>query len=156
MDAVDWTLYRNPFGQLVFVDAQGVHHPGAVPVRAFPIGAPLEGLSVVGADGHELAWVERLAELPAALREPLEAALAEREFVPVIRQIEAVSSFATPSTWQVDTDRGRASFVLRGEEDIRRLGRRALLIASSQGVQFSIPDLSALDRASRRLLERFL
>ncbi|MFZ2294157.1 MAG: DUF1854 domain-containing protein, partial [Polaromonas sp.] len=32
----------------------------------------------------------------------------------------------------------------------------ALLIASSEGVQYSIPDMMALDRPSRRLLERFL
>ena len=32
----------------------------------------------------------------------------------------------------------------------------ALLIAGSEGVQYSVRDMTALDRASRRLLERFL
>jgi hypothetical protein len=47
--------------------------------------------------------------------------------------------------------------VLKGEEDIRRLrGSRALLIAASDGVQYAIEDTNAFDKASRRLLERFL
>ena len=46
--------------------------------------------------------------------------------------------------------------MLKGEEDIRRLGRAALLIASGHGIQFLVRDMGALDRHSRRLLERFL
>jgi hypothetical protein len=86
----------------------------------------------------------------------VEDELARREFVPEIRRLHRVSSFATPSTWEVETDRGETSFVLRGEEDIRRLGVSALLIADSHGIQFLIRDLSALDRHSRKLLDRFL
>ena len=67
-----------------------------------------------------------------------------------------MSSFGTPSTWTVETDRGNTSFVLKGEEDIRRLKGNALLIAASEGVQYRIADMTALDKASRRLLERFL
>jgi hypothetical protein len=80
-----------------------------------------------------------------------------REFVPTIEKIVAVSSFSTPSTWDVETDRGPARLVLKAEEDIRRLGGRTrLLIAGGDGVQFRVQDTTALDRHSRRLLERFL
>ncbi len=56
----------------------------------------------------------------------------------------------------MDTDRGLTRFVLKGEEDIRRVGRSMLLIADSQGLQFVVRDFGALDRHSKRLLERFL
>jgi hypothetical protein len=46
--------------------------------------------------------------------------------------------------------------VLRGEEFIRRLGAHSLLIADSHGIQFLVRDIAALDRGSRRLLDRFL
>lgn len=153
-----FVLSRNALGQLVCTGADGVAHVGVTPVRAFPIGAPDEGLSLVSAEGRELAWVPRLSALPAGLRALLEAELAQREFVPVIRRLLAVSTFSTPSTWEVDTDRGPTSFVLKGEEDIRRLpgSRAALLIASSHGIVFRVDDLLSLDRHSRRLLERFL
>ena len=152
----EFALSRDPFGRLVLRDAAGVEHVGVVPVRAFPIGAPDEGLSLVSADGRGLAWIERLGALDPARRTLVEEDLASREFVPEIRAIRAVSSFATPSTWTLETDRGPASLVLKGEEDIRRLGRTSLLIADRHGIQFLVRDIGALDRASRKLLDRFL
>lgn len=150
-------LHRDAHGRLVLTLPDGTAHPGVLPVRAFPLAAPEEGLSLVGPDGHELLWLNRLDELPAESRSLVQEELAAREFVPTITRIASVSSFSTPSTWDVETDRGPTQFVLKAEEDIRRLrGRTALLIASSAGVQYAIADSTALDRASRRLLERFL
>jgi len=152
----EFRLRRDPFGRLVLRLSDGTEHAGVVPVRAFPIAAPDEGLALVGAEGHELAWVDRIDALPAEQRALLEEDLASREFVPRILAIRAVSSFATPSTWSVDTDRGPTELVLEGEEDIRRLARGMLLIADRDGVHYLVRDLNALDRSSRRLLDRFL
>ena len=150
-------LRRDAHGRLLLTLADGSEHAGVVPVRAFPIAAPGEGLSLLGQDGHERLWVERLADLPAALRALIEEELAVREFAPEITRIVSVSGFATPSVWQIETDRGRTELTLKAEEDIRRLaGRTRLLIASAEGVQYRIADTGALDRHSRRLLERFL
>lgn len=155
MTPPEFHLERNPFGRLVYTAGEACH-VGVVPVRAFPIAAPDEGLSLVSAEGHELAWIDRLDALPAATRSLIEEELAAREFVPEIRRLRSVSTYSTPSTWEVETDRGDARFVLKGEEDIRRLGRVTLLIEASQGLQFLVRDMLALDRGSRRLLERFL
>lgn len=150
-------LQRDAHGRLVLTMPDGSMHEDVTPVRAFPIASPREGLALLGADGHEVMWVERLDQLSAGDRRLIEEELAVREFTPTIEKILSVSSFSTPSTWQVQTDRGPAQFVLKGEEDIRRLGGRTrLLITSSDGVQFKVPDATALDRPSRRLLERFL
>ena len=156
MPTADFRLARNSFGRLAFVGADGVTHEGVVPVRAFPIAAPDSAIALVSGDGHELAWIERLDDLPQELRTLIEEELASREFMPQIRRIHGVSSFATPSTWRVETDRGDTSLVLRGEEDIRRLAAGALLIADSHGIQYLIRDLQALDKGSRRILDRFL
>lgn len=152
----DFAIERDPFGRLVVRLADGTEHVAVVPVRAFPIGAPDEGLSLMSADGHEIAWVESLAALGPAARALVEADLASREFVPEIRAIRSVSSFSTPSTWHIETDRGDTELVLKGEEDIRRLGRTSLLIADRQGVHYLVRDLARLDRASRKLIDRFL
>jgi hypothetical protein len=149
-------LSRNAFGQLIHTDADGNAQVGVQPVRAFPIGAPDEGLSIMGSDGHELVWIPHLHALPPNIRELLQEELSQREFFPSIQQIEAVSTFSTPSTWTVQTDRGQTEFVLKGEEDIRRLPGAALLIASSHGVQFIVKDMGALNAHSRKLLSRFL
>ncbi|NML45950.1 DUF1854 domain-containing protein [Ramlibacter sp. G-1-2-2] len=149
-------LQRNAFGRLVLTLPDGSVHESVVPVRAFPLAAPEEGVSMVSIDGRELAWVPHLDALQPQTRALIEEELAGREFVPTVQRIESVSSFSTPSTWSVVTDRGPTRFVLKGEEDIRRLGEGALLIASSEGINFRIADRRGLDRHSRTLLERFL
>lgn len=148
-------LSRNAWGKLVLRSADGSVHEGVVPVRAFPIQAPEHDISLLDADGHELAWIPDLAALPEPAQGLVRAALAEREFMPEILAILSVSSFATPSTWQVRTDRGETRFVLKGDEDIRRLFGNTLLVTDAHGIQFLIRDMTALDRESRRLLDRF-
>jgi hypothetical protein len=99
---------------------------------------PADGIALVDPYGHELAWIDELGDLPDELRSLVETELAQREFMPVITRIVSVASFATPSTWQVETDRGAATLILKGEEDIRRLTPPALLIADSHGIHFLI------------------
>ncbi len=150
-------LARNGHGRLVLTLADGSVHEDVTPVRAFPIAAPGDGLSLVGSHGHELLWVPQLEAVDEPARRLIEEELETREFVPTIEKITAVSSFSTPSTWSVETDRGPARLILKAEEDIRRLGGRTrLLIAGSDGMQFRVKDTTLLDRHSRKLLERFL
>ena len=151
----DYHLQRDRFGRLIFTGCDGVAHE-AVPVRAFPIGAPDAGIALVDMHGHELAWIERLDDLPAELRQLVESELVSREFMPVIERIVDVTSYATPSTWQVITNRGESKLILKGEEDIRRLAAPALLIADSNGIQYLIRDRNTLDAHSRKILDRFL
>ena len=152
----DFSLSRDAFGKLVLTAADGSVHVGVMPVRAFPISAPEQGIAIISTDGQELAWIEGLEQLDAERRELLQGELARREFMPEIRRILHVSSFATPSTWQVETERGPTSFILKGEDDIRRIAPPALLISDSHGILFIIRDRMALDAASRKLLDRFL
>ncbi|MCW5662940.1 MAG: DUF1854 domain-containing protein [Piscinibacter sp.] len=155
-DPLPFSLRRDAHGRLVLHTADGSEHVGVVPVRAFPLSAPEGALSLVGPDGRERLWIEQPARLPAEARGVIEEELARREFAPVIEQLIEVSTFSTPSTWTVRTDRGTTTLVLKGEEDIRRLGGSALLVTDSHGIGYRIADARTLDRRSRRLLERFL
>ena len=156
IDKPDYQLRRDTFGRLLFIGNDGETHTGVVPVRAFPIASPHQGIALVDPHGHELAWIEHLSDLPEDLRTLVDAELASREFMPVISRIVSVSSYATPSTWHVKTDHGDTDLVLKGEEDIRRLALPALLIADSDGIHYLIRDRNALDRQSRKILDRFL
>jgi len=156
MNPATFELHRDAHGQLVYTGPDGVPHEGVVPVRAFPLSAPDEGVSIVASNGHELLWIDQLSALPAKLQQALSEELASRDFAPVIQRLVSVSTFATPSIWTVETDRGPTSFSLKSEDDIRRLPNMALLIGSGHGVTFHVRDRLALDKESRRLLERFL
>ena len=147
---------RDAHGRLVLATPEGAVHEGVVPVRAFPLSAPEGGLSLVGPDGRERLWVPRLADLPGPVQALLIEEIERREFGPVIEQLLEVSTFSTPSVWTVKTDRGATTLVLKAEEDIRRLQGSALLVTDSHGIGYRIADVRALDRRSRRLLERFL
>mgnify|MGYP001046260223 FL=1 len=151
-----FSLSRDAFGRLVLREADGSICAGVVPGRGFPISAPDESVSLLGPDGRERVWIERLSSLDDTPRVLIEEELAAREFVPQIREIHSVSSFFTPCRWHVVTDRGETHFVLRGEEAIRRLSRNMLLIADENGVHYLVRDVEALDAASRKLLDRFM
>ena len=149
-------LMRDRFGRLMLQMPGQAELLPVVPVRAFPIGSPTECVSLMSLKGEEIAWIARLADLDATDRVLIEEDLTAREFVPEVQAIREVSSFATPSTWTIETDRGPTTLLLKGEEDIRRLGRTSLLIADGRGIQFLVRDIAALDRPSRKLLDRFL
>ncbi|WP_396436119.1 DUF1854 domain-containing protein [Limnohabitans sp.] len=149
-------LQRDAFGRWVLLGADGTRHAPVTALRAYPVSAPDQGVALVDAQGHELHWVPDLQTLAPALQARLREALDEREFLPQILRLETVSSVLTPSTWTVQTDRGRTQFMLKGEEDIRRLTGTVLLINDANGVQYMIRDLATMDKHSRKLLDRFL
>ncbi|WP_394780975.1 DUF1854 domain-containing protein [Undibacterium sp.] len=157
MATTNFQLSRNGFGHLVLTTEDGQVHENVSPVRAFPIQAPQDGISMVQTDGKEVAWIDRLSDLPEANRLLLDEELGGREFMPEILRIVSVSSFATPCTWHVETDRGETEFVLKGDEDIRRIGgRSSLLISDNHGIHFLIRDMFEIDKHSRKILDRFL
>ena len=148
-------LERDALGRLVLIDAAGERHIGIYPVRAFPITAPGDGLSLMNQSGKELCWFADMGAIPEGELALIEEEMAAREFMPVIEKITKVSTFATPSIWDIETDRGPTRIRLKGEEDIRRIAGNTLLIADSNGLQFLIKDSTALDKVSKKLLDRF-
>jgi hypothetical protein len=150
-------LVRDAFGKLIWTTAENESLVGVVPVRAFPIQSPEVGISLVSQDGHEVAWIEELSSVPQPAQSLIREELATREFMPVVTQIVGVASFSTPCTWTVKTDRGDTEFVLRGDEDIRRIGTAGtLLISDIHGIQYLVRDQFALDARSKKILDRFL
>jgi hypothetical protein len=149
-------LRRDSFGKLIITLENGEQYVGVMPVRAFPIQAPTRGISLVRDGGKEVAWIDDLAEMPDDIRSLITDEIAGREFIPEIINIKDVSSFATPCTWYVKTDRGDTEFVLKLDEDIRRIGEASLLVADSHGINFLVRDMFKIDKHSRKILDRFL
>ena len=149
-------LRNDAFGRLVLTTAEGVEHVGVVPVRCFPFSDPSGAISFCDEAGHEVCSLGSLDSLAAGTRAFLEADLARRELLPVIRRISRISSGPEPTLWQVETDRGETSFQLPNEDHVRRLGADGALITDSHGLHFRIPRVRALDARSRKFLERYL
>ena len=148
-----WRLERHDHGRLDLVDAQGTRHHDVDVLRAFPVTAAAGPVAIIAADGGELAWIESLADQPEGLRTLLERELAQREFLPVIDRIEAVSD-TEPSEWTVVTDRGRHRFKVAHADDVARQADGGVFITDTVGMRYRIPREAALDATSRRLLDK--
>jgi hypothetical protein len=156
MASTSFQLHRDSFGKLVLTTPEGEQHVGVAPVRSFPIQAPQKGIALVREGGKEVGWIDDLADAPADIRTLVQEELEGREFIPEILHVKSVSSFATPCTWYVKTDRGDTEFVLKVDEDIRRVGEACLLVADSHGIHFLVRDIFGIDKHSRKILDRFL
>jgi len=56
----------------------------------------------------------------------------------------------------VETDRGRTTFQLNSEDDVRRIEPDQASIVDTHGIRYLIMSVRELDGASRRILEYFL
>ncbi len=124
-------------------------------MRAFPISDPEHWISFCDEHGQEILRIDDIGRLAADVRTVVEQELAQREFVPVVRRILSATHHE-PSDWTVETDRGRTSFQLNNEDDVRRLDRDQALLVDSNGIRYLIASVRGLDGASRRVLEHFL
>jgi hypothetical protein len=148
-------LSIDAFGRLVLELPDGRRFAGVEPVRAFPISEPGRWISFCDADGKELLDLQTAEGLSPEARALLDQELAVREFVPVIQRINQVNGEGSPSDWEVVTDRGPTRFTVDNDEDVRRVGPNRVIITDSQKLRYQIRDSRALDRKSRRILERF-
>lgn len=148
----DVRVTEDAFGRLTLTLASGEEVKGVVPVRAWPLSAPGELISLVGSNGQEVLMLRTLEELPAESRTLIERALSRREFMPEISQVLAASN-TEPSSWHVATDRGEARFVLPSEDNIRAVGE-GVILTDEHGVRYRIPDLRKLDKRSQKLISR--
>lgn len=149
-------LSLDAWGKLVLIDAEGERHVGVTPIRIFPTTDAGHWISIVDSKGRELALIEDPSSLAQNVREMLEVELAQREFMPEILQILYVSSIMEPCDWEVITDRGPTRFVLKSEDDVRRLGPYSGIIIDAHGVRYLVRDSRTLDLYGRRALEQYI
>lgn len=153
---LDFRLEHDAHRRLVFVRADGTRFAGVEPVRAFPLSDPRAQVSILSADGQELAWIPRLDDLPSETRAILEAELAQRHFLPVVHRVTRLTGQVEPTECEVETDRGTVTFQIKGEEDVKRFPGGRVLITDANGVRYLIPNVAQLDATSRRFLERYV
>jgi hypothetical protein len=148
-------LDHDPWGQLLMETDDGRKFSGVVPVRAFPVSDPDHWISICDGQGQEILRIDDIRDVPPDVRKILEIELAQREFVPVIRRILSATQ-REPSDWLVETDRGRTTFKLNSEDDVRRIEPDQASIVDAHGIRYLVTSVRGLDHASRRILEYFL
>jgi hypothetical protein len=148
-------LQTNSAGQLVLITTGGTRHENVRPARMFPLTDSDHWIAIQDATGRELACIEDPSVLPESQRTALQAALAKRAFVPVVHSIKAISRANDGYDWHVITDRGPTTFHVDTDEAVQTLGGGRLVIIDDRNVRYLIPNVNALDKDSRRRMERY-
>lgn len=152
----NWRLGKDAWGRLTARGPVGLEEIGVIPIRLFPLSDPEKWIALLDHAGRELVVIDDPRNLDGPSLQLLEEELTRREFVPVIERIVWVSGNSEPCSWEVETNRGRTEFVLKSDDDIRRLGPASVLIVDSHGIRYLIPNRHNLDPYSRRVIEWYV
>jgi len=148
-------LTRDAFANLVLTDADGKVHPGVMPVRMFPFSEPTRWIAIVDPQRREVATIDDLGQLPEDTQRLILEELRQQQFLPEISRILHVSSDTEPCEWKVETDRGPTSFILKSEDDVRRIAPHHYLVSDALGMRYVVSDTRKLDSFSRRVMEEY-
>jgi len=149
-------LTRNRWGRLVLTDQHGARFEDVSVVPLFPITEPRKWISIVSSEGKEIASIENPEEYSPEIQEHLKSELTYRDFVPHISKVLHVSGTSEPCEWHVQTDHGPTRFVLKSEEDIRRLSVHEVMIVDANGGRYRVDDTRKLDSRSLRYIEWYV
>ena len=127
------------------------------PRRLFPVTNAEMFITLLDREEKEVAFVRDLQELDPASADELRKCFKEYYRIPkVTRLLESDEKFGS-LTWKVETDRGIVSFRIRNRHsDIKCLDGKRVLIRDTNDNRYEIPDYTALDIHSRRLLFSYL
>lgn len=156
LDLLSLKLSVDLLGQLSLEDGDGNRYEDVRPVRLFPLSRPSQWISMVDSSGKEILCIDDPAKLTKENQKILADELEKREFVPILKRIIWVSGNSEPCEWRVETDRGSTSFIIKDENDVRRLGENGVLVIESFGIRYYIPNREALDSFSRRIIEWYV
>jgi len=125
------------------------------PARAYPLTAPSELILFCDHEDNPKAFLPEARALDHESYEALDRCLFWRYFVPTILEIQDLAKETDSTTrWEVVTNRGPHSFLVKARHDVRSIIPRRLLLTDSQGNRYDVPDYGELPVPSQALLER--
>jgi hypothetical protein len=127
------------------------------PRRLFPVTNADMFITLLDHEEKEVAFVRDLAELDEGSANELRQCFKEYYRIPhIFKLLESDEKFGS-LTWKVETDRGTVSFRIRNRHsDIKCMNGKRVLIRDTNDNRYEIPDYTALDPHSRRLLFSYL
>ena len=149
-------LSRDEWSHLKLTDSAGHEYIDVAVIPLFPISASKQWVAIVSADGEEIACLDSIDGLSASNLALLNEELALREFVPIIEKIVKVSGIMEPCEWFVETNHGPTNFVLKTEEDVRRISAKVINITDANGIRYRVEDIKKLDKRSRAFVEWYV
>jgi hypothetical protein len=127
---------------------------GAKLRRCFPLTHADGYIGVLDAGGHEVGILADLGEVDEGSRKVIAEQLDAFYFTPSVTRIQALKQEASMWKWDVDTQRGPATFYLRGVRDsVHEVAPSRWQVYSVDGQRYEITNLDELDQRSQNLFE---
>ena len=124
---------------------------------AFPLSTPHDFVSLRDGKNRELGVIESLADLDGESRSIAEKEIDRRYFLPEITAVHRLDSHFGTYDWDVDTDRGPRSFLVRGRsENIVILPPARVVVTDVLGNRYQVSDARKLTGRSAILLQKIL
>lgn len=157
LDAAELTFTRSEVGTARLEIQDEVCHLRIVVRHLMPLSNPEAYISIAADEDTEIGILvnpEALApENLTILREELD----KRYFTPTIRKIYRVKEHFGIHEWEVETERGRVTFSVRGlNQNIKQVPPARLFVMDVRGNRYDIPDYRELDAQSYQQIQRHL
>ncbi len=127
------------------------------PRRLFPITGVSKYITLLDDDGNEVAVIRDLATLPKEDRDIIAGCLDEYYHVPKILRITGSQERFGMIKFFCETDRGEVTIEIRNiVHQIKLQYGMRVLIRDNDDNRYEIPDLGAIDKKSKLLLDDYL
>ena len=158
VDRYTGTIERTDLYLVKLTLKDGTVYEDLEPRMLFPFTKHDEYISLLDNREKEIGFVRALEELNDESVEALQACFREYYMIPKIKRLIACEDKFGNLKWKVETDRGVVSFRIRNRHsDIKKLwGTNRVIIRDSNDNRYEIPDCTAMDAHSNRLLFSYL
>ncbi len=126
-------------------------------MAASPITDPRHMVSVRNEHGEEVGILSDVDALDEISRQIVVEELERTYFMPRITDVYDIHDDLGVVSWEVATDKGDRSFHVRNiRQNVRKMGRRRLVIRDVDGNRYEIRDWARLPAPAEKLLEPYL
>ena len=157
LDASQLTFTRSEVGTARLEIRQEVCHLRIMVRRLMPLSNPDSYISLAADEDTEIGILVNPSELAPESLKILQEELDKRYFTPTIQKIYRVKEHFGIHEWEVETERGRVTFSVRGlNQNIKQVPPARLFVTDVRGNRYDIPDYRELDAQSYLQIQRHL
>ena len=157
LDAAKLIFTRSEVGTARLEIRDEVCHLRVVVRRLTPLSNPEAYISLAADEDTEIGILVNPSELTPESLKILREELDKRYFTPTIQKIYRVKEHFGIHEWEVETERGRITFSVRGlNQNIKQVPPARLFVTDVRGNRYDIPDYRELDVQSYQQIQRHL
>ncbi|RJS83817.1 DUF1854 domain-containing protein, partial [Candidatus Bathyarchaeota archaeon] len=115
-------------------------------VRAFPLTMPWRYIILIDENGREVGLLRDLKCLDEKSMKALKEELERVYFIPKIKKIHRIKEEFGILIWETETDKGPRRFEVTSRRNIKKMGKRRIILRDADGNLYDIRDYADLDQ----------